>query len=75
MGSYKDRSCETGVSQFEWKGSGLGKFSRGFEAKRTSTTLAAEEAVDGDLWHRATGEKNSETYMGNPAFPLDLRPV
>lgn len=70
MGSYG-----TGVSQFEWKGSGLGKFNRGFEAKRTSTTLIGEEAVDGDLWHRAAGEKNSETYMGNPEFPLDLRPV
>ena len=49
------------MSQFEWKGSGLGKFNRGFEAKRTSTTLVGEEAVDGDLWHRAAGEKNSET--------------
>lgn len=69
MGSYG-----TGVPQFEWKGSGLGKFNRGFEAKRTSTTLIGEEA-DGDLWHRAAGEKNNETYMGNPEFPLDLRPV
>ena len=39
MGSYTDRSYGTGVSQFEWKGSGLGKFNRGFEAKRTSTPV------------------------------------
>lgn len=57
MGSYKNRGYETGVSQFEWEGSGLGKFSRGFEAKRTSTTLGGEEAVDGGLWHQSSWRK------------------
>lgn len=68
LGSYEER-C---VSQFGWVEGGLGRFHGGFEAKRTSRSLAGEEAVDGGLWHRAAGEKNSEAYVENPECAAEV---
>lgn len=51
---------------------GLGKFNWRFEAKRTSRSLASEEAVDREPLAQSCWKKKSEACMENPEFPEEV---
>lgn len=62
-------------------GSGHTKFNGGFEAKRTSRSLAGEEVVNGGLWHGAAEKKRKVRDTWKIQCPaswchtLDSRPI